>query len=65
MAGPRARMTYKHADSSIMIGATNSACSLGLSANQPAVLFSHNKSVPAISHSQANTVNEEVSHPSP
>ena len=48
-------------------------CSFGLSANQPAVLFSHtksapatsqsavlfshNKSAPAISHSQANTAN--------
>ena len=37
-----------------------SLCSLGLSANRPAVLFSHNKSAPAISHSQANTaMNEE------
>jgi len=26
-----------------------------LSANQPAVLFSHTKSAPATSHSQANT----------
>jgi len=50
-----------------------SLCSLGLSANQPAVLFSHtkspsattqsavlssyNKSAPTIRHSQANTTN--------
>ena len=54
-----------------------SLCSLGLSANQPAVLFSHtksapatsqsavlfshNKSAPATSHSQANTARCEIS----
>jgi hypothetical protein len=56
---------------SIMFFSKTLLCSLGLSANQPAVLFSHtksvpatsqstvlfshNKSAPAISHSQANT----------
>jgi len=38
-------------------GGSQSLCSLGLSANQPAVLFSHTKSATAISYSQMNTTN--------